>query len=359
MQFIPDWAPNIHPMIVHFPLVLLIFAVLLDVAGLILKKFTWFEKSALLLYLLGTIAAILAFLSGRAASDGLDIPSRVVSAVNDHADWAEITLWFFIIFSVIRLAIGIYFKSLKKVILVPIVLTGLIGIYFLYQTADHGAKLVFGYGLGTGNITESLNEKVATRNESRSNRDDSTFLVKGNGSWKLSANDDMVKALSEKFKWIEGSLKELNPMYDQNESALMFHLGKEATTLSGFVYDNKIKSVQVTAKLDVNDLDGELEIIHHFVDKNNYDFLSIGKEEISLSRKSNGELKVFEKDKFKGNGWLEIKVVSDGEHFRGYVNNKMIVHGHGNEPKPGSVGMKFSGTGSINIKIINVESLKK
>ena len=353
MQLIPDWAPNIHPMIVHFPIVLLIIAVLFDTAGLIFKKFSWLEKSALLLYLLGTIAAGVAFLTGRAASDGLDIPANVITAVNNHADWAEVTLWFFIIYTIVRLGFAFGFKSIPfaKIIVIPLILIGLTGIYFLYNTGDRGANLVYGYGLGTGNILTAENMTEQTLEVEQIS--DSTFTVSKDGSWKLIAAEGIVKVLSEKFKWIEGSLKEISPMYDQDESALMLHPEKEAV----FVYDNKIKSVQVTAKINIDDFNGELELIHHFKDKNNYDFLGLKKGEIYLSRKSNGELEVFEKDKFKGNGWLEIKVVSDGDHFRGYVNNKMIVHGHSDEPKPGSVGMKFSGTGSVSIKMINVESL--
>ncbi len=367
MQLLPDWAPNIHPMIVHFPLVLLIFAVLFDTAGLILKKFTWLEKSALLLYLLGTITARAAFLTGRAASDSLDIPANVITAVNDHADWAEITLWFFIIYTIVRFsfAFGFKFIPFAKIIVIPVVLIGFTGIYFLYNTGDRGAKLVFGYGLGTGNIIKSESETGAITNESRSNRDDSTFSVKEDGSWKLIVSAGINKVLSEQFKWIEGSFNDLNPMYDEENSVLMFHLQKEVPPLAGFIYDNKIKSVQVTAKINIDDFNGELELIHHFIDKNNYDFLNLKKSldpatdggEISLSRKSNGEIETFEKDKFQSNGWLEIKVVSGGSHFRGYVNNKMIVHGHDGEPKSGSVGMKFSGTGSISIKMIKVESL--
>ena len=353
MQLIPDWAPNIHPMIVHFPIVLLIIAVLFDTAGLIFKKFSWLEKSALLLYLLGTIAAGVAFLTGRAASDGLDIPANVITAVNNHADWAEVTLWFFIIYTIVRLGFAFGFKSIPfaKIIVIPLILIGLTGIYFLYNTGDRGANLVYGYGLGTGNILTAENMTEQTLEVEQIS--DSTFTISKDGSWKLIAAEGIDKILSEKFKWIEGSLKEISPMYDQDESALMLHPKKEAV----FVYDNKIKSVQVTAKINIDDFNGELELIHHFKDKNNYDFLGLKKGEIYLSRKSNGELEVFEKDKFKGNGWLEIKVVSDGDHFRGYVNNKMIVHGHSDEPKPGSVGMKFSGTGSVSIKMINVESL--
>ena len=177
--------------------------------------------------------------------------------------------------------------------------------------------------------------------------------MRESGSWKLIADEGTIEVLSGKFKWIEGSLNELSPMYNESESSLMFHKVKESI----FIYDNKIKSVQITAKINIDDFNGELELIHHFADKENYDFLAIGKGKIFLSRKTNGEVKIFEEDKFQNKEWIEIKVVSDGTHFRGYVNNKLIVHGHDNEPKPGSVGMKISGTGSISIKTINVESL--
>jgi len=352
MQLLPDWAPNIHPMIVHFPVVLLMFAVLFDVIGLFLPKFDWLKKSAIVLFFLGTIAAAVAFLTGRAASDGLNIPTNVINAVNDHADWAEITLWFFSIYTIIRLTTGYFSKSLKKVIVIPIILIGLLGIYFLYQTGDHGAKLVFGYGLGTGNIIIEKDGSVKSEDKREQNTS-STFILNDNGSWQLNANPDIESILSEKFKWIEVSIKELSPMYDQDESALMLHPEKEVV----FVYNNKLKDVQVTAKINIDDFNGGVELIHNFIDKNNYDFLGIKNGVISLSRKSNGDIETFEKNKFQGNGWLEIRVVSGGSHFRGYVNNKMIVHGHGSEPNPGSVGMKFSGTGSISIKMIKVESL--
>ncbi|OGU45352.1 MAG: hypothetical protein A2000_15075 [Ignavibacteria bacterium GWB2_36_8] len=150
-----------------------------------------------------------------------------------------------------------------------------------------------------------------------------------------------------------GSLEELSPMYDPDNSVLMFHKIKEVL----FVYDNKLKGVQVTAKVNIDDLNGELELVHHFIDKNNYDFLGLRNGEISLSRISNGEIKIFEKEKFQSKGWIEIKVVSEGTHFRGYVNNKMIVHGHGSESNPGSVGIKITGTGIISIKVIDAEAL--
>ena len=360
MQLVPDWAPNIHPMIVHFPIVSLIGAVFFDLLNLFLKRYDWLNKSALALYLLGTVAIIITFFTGRSAADGLDIPAQIIPAVTDHADWAELTLWFFIIFLVVRLAARFWLKSvaggLKNVVGILLVFISLPGIYLLYETADHGAKLVFGYGLGTGNILKS--EELTTKTVNKTKVSDSTFTESENGSWRLIADEGVLEILSEKFRWIEGSLIELGAMYDESESSLMFHLKKEVPTLAGFVYDKKIKSFRITANVNVDDFNGELELVHHFKDKNNYDFLLIRDKKISLSRKVNGEIETFEEDNFSGKGWIEVKVVNDRTHFRGYVNNKLIVHGRDDESDPGSVGIKFSGTGIISIKMINVESLK-
>lgn len=352
MQLVPDWAPNIHPIIVHFPLVLLIIAVLFDLVELALTKFDWIKKCALLLYFLGTIAAAVAFITGNEASNVIDIPANAFSAVNEHADWAEITLWFFSIYTIIRLSVGLFFKSLKKVFVIPIVLAGILGIYFLYQTGDHGAQLVFGYGLGTGNLTKL--EEQSNDTTEKEHISDSTFTTNGNGSWKLIADNGIIKVLSEKFKWIEGSLEGLSPMFDSNDSVLMFHKIPESI----FVHDNKLKGVQVIAKINIDDFNGELELIHHFVDKNNYDFLGLKDGKISLSRKSNGEIKIFENGRFQSEGWIEIKVVSEGTHFRGYINSKMIVHGHGSEPESGSVGIRINGNGIFYLSLVEVQSLQ-
>lgn len=352
MKLLPDWAPNIHPMIIHFPIVLLVLAVLLDLTGLLLSKSDWIRKSAFLLYILGTIAAVIAFITGNAASDSIEIPANAFSAINEHADWAETTLWFFSIYTIIRLSIGIFFKSLKKIFIIPIVLIGILGIYFLYQTGDHGAQMVFGYGVGTGNLIKQEKQKNDTTEKEHIS--DSTFTINGNGSWKLIADNGIIKVLSEKFKWIEGSLDGLSPMFDPAESVLMFHKVPESI----FIYDNKLKGVQVTAKINIDDFTGELELIHHFVDKNNYDFLGLKDGEISLSRKSNGEIKIFEKEKFTNKDWLEIKVVSEGTHFRGYINNKMVVHGHGTEPESGGVGIRINGNGIFYLSLVEVQSLQ-
>jgi hypothetical protein len=53
-----------------------------------------------------------------------------------------------------------------------------------------------------------------------------------------------------------------------------------------------------------------------------------------------------------------VRVVGDGTHFRGYINKEMMVHGHGDEPKAGSVGLRIKGQGKILIQKIEMSQLK-
>lgn len=364
MQLIPEWAPNIHPLLVHFPIVLLIAAVLFDATGLVFKKLKWLEKSALLLYVVGTIAIVVTYFTGQSAADSIDIPSKAIPAVTDHADWAEITLWFFIVFSIVRLSIGLWIKSVKLAITGFIVIIGFVGIYLLYQTGDHGAKLVFGYGLGTENIITKNKQQAADKNITNKQTPDSTFIVNDDGSWKLIAGRNTINILNEKFIQVGGSIDDLSPVYNSRDSSLVLQSHKD-TNETGFIYNSNLENVEVIAEINLDNFDGELRLVHHYINKNNYDFLGLltdlAKEdnlrEISLSRKSNGKTEIMEQEEFQTKGWIEIKVVSSGSHFRGYINNELLVHGHGGEPEPGNTGLILSGYGSIKLRTINATVL--
>jgi len=54
-----------------------------------------------------------------------------------------------------------------------------------------------------------------------------------------------------------------------------------------------------------------------------------------------------------------MRVVGDGRHFRGYVNTKLVAHGHDSELPAGPVGLYIKGTGTAVISDLIVTSLRK
>ena len=55
MELIPSWAPNIHPLLVHFPIALLILAFTMNLATFFLPKDWWDEVKNTFLYVLGAV----------------------------------------------------------------------------------------------------------------------------------------------------------------------------------------------------------------------------------------------------------------------------------------------------------------
>src|SRR5690554_156413 len=89
MNIVPDWAPNVHPMIVHFPIGLLFTAVLLDFVSLI-RGFDVLRRAVPVFYVMGALTAIVAYFTGRSAGDQVAVPANAESILTEHADLA---LW--------------------------------------------------------------------------------------------------------------------------------------------------------------------------------------------------------------------------------------------------------------------------
>jgi uncharacterized membrane protein len=59
-----DTLSHLHPMTVHFPIAFIIIGFSADVLGLFAKKETWLLKAGFYLMLLGTVSALVAYLTG-------------------------------------------------------------------------------------------------------------------------------------------------------------------------------------------------------------------------------------------------------------------------------------------------------
>jgi uncharacterized membrane protein len=141
-----------HPKVVHFAIALLSTYVLLEAIGVLFKK-DFFLKAAHLILLLGVLGAVAAVLTGNQAEEvaelweekGAIIP---FGSINEHKDYANITLWYFAVLLVIRTVLVLK-KKFTGYFKYAILVLAIVGAYFVYETGEHGGELVYKHGVGT------------------------------------------------------------------------------------------------------------------------------------------------------------------------------------------------------------------
>ncbi|HRK52701.1 MAG TPA: hypothetical protein PK185_02235 [Cyclobacteriaceae bacterium] len=144
---LPDWAPNVHPMLVHFPIAIFITAIVTDLSHLLLKK-EWLRKTVTALFVFAALVALVTYLSGKQAIDIVSVPMRAELTASNHSDWGLYTMLYFSAFAIVR---GfLFWKEWDKKRMVAILLFcgGVAGAALIGKTADLGAKLVYKYGVG-------------------------------------------------------------------------------------------------------------------------------------------------------------------------------------------------------------------
>jgi uncharacterized membrane protein len=149
MNLLPDWAPNVHPLLVHFPIALLLTAAGLDVAGWALRCNRSLRFVATALYVLGTLTIVAAYVTGRAAAETVWLPGMAHAAVKEHWDSAFRTVWFFTILTTVRLVLLWRVRADPRPALIALLtLVGLLGVVLLVETGDRGGRLVYQHGVG-------------------------------------------------------------------------------------------------------------------------------------------------------------------------------------------------------------------
>jgi len=144
-------APNIHPLLVHFPIVLWLLAILLYVVGVASdRKKLWTDAAWLLLA--GTIAGVLAAMSGYAAADELGHDSPGHDLVHTHRDWM---LWALGCASASTVLAITELKRPSRTLRLGVAVCMIVTAAVVTLGADRGALLVFGHGVGISQETEA------------------------------------------------------------------------------------------------------------------------------------------------------------------------------------------------------------
>lgn len=344
---IPDWAPNIHPLFVHFPIALIFAAVFFDAVKIFISKL-WIEKTTISLYAIGTLGLIASYWSGTVAAETVRIPVQAQSVMTDHENLALTTLLYFLAFLTIRLAAGWLQLNLKTPVQAGLVLLGALGCYFVWQTADMGARLVFEHGVGVAAMERE------TRPEAGPDVDAGEIprpVVSGDGSWQWQIGPNAAFALAEDFQWLAGSE---NMAGDENG---ILHLDSEGETAL-FLYGGDLGSVSAEANVNLDEFTGIFRIVYHVRDHENYGFMGVSEGRMKLGQSINGEIHIFEESAFSPKGWVTLRTSADGRHFYGFSNDDVIVHGHTDERSPGSTGLYIEGSGPVLLRGMDVQILR-
>ena len=360
MDIMPEWAPNIHPMLVHFPIALLCTAVLLDAVALAARKQAGLRLAAVIVYVLGAVGALASYLTGQDAGDAFLLSGAANTALTDHADWAERAVWFFGIYALIRLAVLWWDRDGKKLaVWAALLLVGAGGLYLVYETAEHGAAMVFEHGVGVQAMA-ALEAQVAAQ-EAELNRTRGQAAgpeVDDDGSWRFTPGEYAAEAFREAFSQLAGDADGLDAEA-QPDDAQGHVLALEAGgTPTLFVFDQPLSSLQADLTLNLDDFDGALQIVHHVQDSLHYLFTEIAGGMMRQGRVEGGQVDGMDEKAFAGQGWQQIRVVADRTHFRAYAGGALITHGHGPAPDAGPVGLRLDGAGTVLLGRIDVQSLR-
>ena len=145
---IPSWAPNFHPLVIHFPIVLVLAAAVVDLVDVAVERSQWLKAATTTLYVTGALSLVVAFLTGLQAAGTVLVPGMAYPVITAHRQWALVTMTYCIVVATLRLLVlrGANGRSRRRRI--ALLGIGLVSVVLIQQTAERGARLVYEYGTG-------------------------------------------------------------------------------------------------------------------------------------------------------------------------------------------------------------------
>jgi len=139
----------LYPMIVHFPIALLMTSVLFDAASQVFKRES-LREGALWLLVLGLIGGALASIAGDFAEEAAEHAGIAESLIETHETLAFITMGIFGVLLVWRLFLRNHFTPHFLTIYL---LVATIGVGTLGATGYYGGDMVYEHGAGVSVVT--------------------------------------------------------------------------------------------------------------------------------------------------------------------------------------------------------------
>ena len=164
---VPSWS-ELHPLIIHFPIALLLVVPLFVAGAIILdpQKGRPFLVAAFSLMVLGTLGTVFAVATGEAAAEVAHRSLAASAVLERHQELAETTRDIFALLTVIFAALLFlprYFKkettlAAARILPIAFLVFYVAGTVVLINTAHHGGRLVHEFGVHS--IVQPTNEAV-------------------------------------------------------------------------------------------------------------------------------------------------------------------------------------------------------
>ena len=92
-------------------------------------------------------------------------------------------------------------------------------------------------------------------------------------------------------------------------------------------------------------------------DSTAFDYFSIDDNLFKLGRIGNGTNEILSEKSVTHKCWINLQVIGDGRHYRGYLGDELLLHGHKKDLPPGTSGIRIDGSGIIYLKKLKVQIL--
>lgn len=138
-------ATHLHAIIIHFPIALLMVGFFSELFAVFIKN-DFFKNAAFYLLLLGALGAIVAYVTGGYAGEGIE-EGPLLIPMELHEQAALITLWLAIITALYRVLIYFFKIQNTKAKWAGILLYALLAVA-VGRTGYLGGQLVFSHGAG-------------------------------------------------------------------------------------------------------------------------------------------------------------------------------------------------------------------
>lgn len=137
--------PSLHPLAVHFPIVLILLAAALQIVLVWkdLKQIKWVT----LVIMGGAFISSLAASTIFHAEPSADAPKAALEIFEQHEKYAQLTLWMSGITFLLK-SIGVFFKINRRSFEIIVLIAAIIAAIFLSIAGHHGAKLTHVAGVG-------------------------------------------------------------------------------------------------------------------------------------------------------------------------------------------------------------------